>query len=433
MTPTPASRSRCAAGRAPAALAATAAAGPCQVAAGASSAWSRWPRATPARNVDVYCCRAIPLRPPCRGLHASTARCSSMRRRPGTTRSGVDETAAALIAAGRVRPFLVGGWNVGAARVSEYFPQKFPGSPHAGTAAAPLPRAPRRGADPAAGALRRRLPEVPGGGTEAADRAPLRRRPARDATVVMGSSMGGLVSIRPGRIPGRVRRRGDACPRTGGRIAARGCGQPGRRRSRPISRHAFHRRRATARISTTAPPRWMRSTPIARGRGCPAARQGLRRRHAAEPSRSPAPSTAEQAWAARLDRPLQVAAAALASSRAAARLAQSTRQLCNATGAAPAGTRESTVHAIAQAGRPAQVREARADRPGCRPELQRTRTQARGGGFARGGGPSADRSHGGARREASSARRRLLRAQPLRPRALETINRSKRYSRLTVY
>lgn len=37
----------------------------------------------------------------------------------------VDETAAALIAAGRVRPFVVVGvWNVGAARVSEYFPQK---------------------------------------------------------------------------------------------------------------------------------------------------------------------------------------------------------------------------------------------------------------------------------------------------------------------
>lgn len=107
----------------------------------------------------------------------------------GGTDWGIDEAMTRLVASGAVRPAIVVGiWNT-PARMAEYMPQRaVPGASAASgvQGVARVPRAALRGdayVDFLADTLK-----------PAVDRA-LRTRPGRDDTFVMGSSMGGLVSL----------------------------------------------------------------------------------------------------------------------------------------------------------------------------------------------------------------------------------------------
>ena len=109
----------------------------------------------------------------------------------------VDETAAALMADGRVRPFIVVGvWNPGAARHAEYFPQK----PFADLPAAVQARL--RGAErPGGPALFSTAPYADAylqwltGTLLPAVEARFAVSREREDRVVIGSSMGGLISM----------------------------------------------------------------------------------------------------------------------------------------------------------------------------------------------------------------------------------------------
>jgi enterochelin esterase-like enzyme len=102
----------------------------------------------------------------------------------------VDDVAARLLGAGRLRDFIVVGvWNNGKKRFAEYYPQKF---------MAHLPEAARAGlmqrgleGSPLADAYLRFLVEE----LKPAIDARYATRPGRDDTLLMGSSMGGLISV----------------------------------------------------------------------------------------------------------------------------------------------------------------------------------------------------------------------------------------------
>lgn len=154
-------------------------------------------RHVPARNVDVWLPPGYPAAAPYAVVYMHDGQMLFDAAQTWNRQEWrVDETAAALMAAGRVRPFLVVGvWNAGAARVSEYFPQK------PWDALTPAQQqhlyGERRGEAPI-------LPRAPYADAYlkflVEELKPLIERryavdPARDATVVMGSSMGGLVSM----------------------------------------------------------------------------------------------------------------------------------------------------------------------------------------------------------------------------------------------
>jgi predicted alpha/beta superfamily hydrolase len=102
----------------------------------------------------------------------------------------VDDVASKLLAVGQLRDFIVVGvWNNGKKRFAEYFPQKF---------MAHLPDAARAGlierglsGPPLADAYLRFLVEE----LKPAIDARYATRPGRDDTLLMGSSMGGLISV----------------------------------------------------------------------------------------------------------------------------------------------------------------------------------------------------------------------------------------------
>ena len=102
---------------------------------------------------------------------------------------GVDEAMTRLIAAGRVRPAIVVGiWN-SPARFAEYMPQKAVAGDRVATGVDAYP--PQPAADMAGDAYLRYLVEEV---KPAIDRG-FRTLPGRDDTFVMGSSMGGLISL----------------------------------------------------------------------------------------------------------------------------------------------------------------------------------------------------------------------------------------------
>jgi enterochelin esterase-like enzyme len=102
----------------------------------------------------------------------------------------VDDVAARLLGTGQLRDFIVVGvWNNGKKRFAEYYPQKF---------MAHLPDAARNGltprrleGPPLADAYLRFLVEE----LKPAIDARYATRPGRDDTLLMGSSMGGLISV----------------------------------------------------------------------------------------------------------------------------------------------------------------------------------------------------------------------------------------------
>lgn len=98
-----------------------------QVASGRLERLADFPsRHVPARHVDVWLPDGYPAAAPYDVLYMHDGQ---MLFDAATTWNGqewrVDEVAGALAASGEVRPFIVVGiWNAGAARASEYFPQK---------------------------------------------------------------------------------------------------------------------------------------------------------------------------------------------------------------------------------------------------------------------------------------------------------------------